>query len=74
MTTIDTLADIAKIEETEDTLYTVLRDLEHAVDERTPPDRKYDIDLQEIVEDLSDALDCLQIGLGRPYVWMLTRR
>jgi hypothetical protein len=29
--------------------------------------------LESVIEDLDDALDSLQLGLGRPYVWLLTR-
>jgi hypothetical protein len=28
---------------------------------------------EELIDALNEALDCLQIGLGRPYVWLLKR-
>jgi hypothetical protein len=28
---------------------------------------------EELIEELNDALDSLQLGLGRPYVWLLNR-
>jgi hypothetical protein len=77
MTTTAT-ADIVKLEAAEETLEQAVRLLECVVDEDLPvthtqKTRRLKDDLELVVGQLNDALDCLQLGLGRPYVWLLYR-
>jgi hypothetical protein len=78
MTTTDTITDIAKLEAAEDALDRAIYELDCIAEDlaispalQRWPGRK---DLVAVIADLNDALDCLQIGLGRPYVWLLARR
>jgi hypothetical protein len=78
MTNTDTAPDVTKLEAAEGTLQQAVRLLECVVDEDLPvthtqKTRRLKDDLELVVEQLNDALDCLQIGLGRPYVWLLAR-
>jgi hypothetical protein len=68
MTTADTTIDIAKLEAAEDKLKEALDELLNITERK---DTLINLDL--LAEQLNDALDCLQIGLGRPYVWLLNR-
>jgi hypothetical protein len=71
MTTTDTPADIAKLEAAEDKLERAMNALYLIADEVRP--KSVAAEIECLVDDLNDALDCLRIGLGRPYVWLLSR-
>jgi hypothetical protein len=73
-----TATDTAKLEAAEETLEQAVRLLECVVDEDLPvthtqKTRRLKDNLELVVGQLNEALDCLQIGLGRPYIWLLAR-
>jgi hypothetical protein len=75
----DIHADIAKLEAAEDKLEQALAELDRcSVFQIAPHARPKRIaaiaaELEAVLDDLKEALDCLQLGLGRPYVWLLNR-
>jgi hypothetical protein len=83
MTTIGTITDTAKLEAAEDKLKQAVADLHrivgHLADfaERNADEDSEGSDLPTwldlLADDLNEVLDCLQIGLGRPYAWLLYR-
>jgi hypothetical protein len=79
MTVADTITDTAKLEAAEDRLERAITELHRitAVAElnagRDDDRSSIVIDLELVIDELTDALDCLQLGLGRPYVWLLGR-
>jgi hypothetical protein len=83
MTTTDAITDIAQIEAAEGALESALTQLHRtaAAPEFNADDDDDDDDaepsialrLEWVIKELTDALDSLQLGLGRPYVWLLSR-
>jgi hypothetical protein len=71
MTTTDTTTDTAQLEAAEDKLERAMNALYRIADEVRP--KRVAAEIECLVDDLNDALDCLQLGLGRPYVWLLSR-
>ena len=80
--------DVAKLAVAEDTLERTVHQLESAAflacglaaesdddddDDEPGPQARLAAELTDLVEDLHDALDCVQTAMGRPYVWLLSR-
>ena len=79
--------DVAELEVAEDTLERTVHQLESAAffacglaaesdddeDDEPGPHARLAAELIDLVEDLHDALDRVQMALGRPYVWLLSR-
>ena len=78
---------VAKLEVAEDALERMVRQLESAAffacglaaesddddDDEPGPQARLAAELTYLVEDLHDVLDHVQMALGRPYVWLLSR-
>jgi hypothetical protein len=79
--------DVTKLEVAEDTLERMMHPLERAAflayslaadsddddDDEPGPQATLSTMLNDCVDELRDALDCVQMALGRPYVWLLSR-
>lgn len=79
--------DVAQLETAEDTLERTVHQLESAAffacglaaesndneDAEPGPHARLAAELTYLVEDLHDVLDRVQMALGRPYVWLLSR-
>lgn len=79
--------DVTKLEVAEDTLGRMVRPLESAAslayglaadfddddDDEPGPQATLSAMLTDLVDELHAALDCVQMALGRPYVWLLSR-
>lgn len=79
--------DAAELEVAEDILERMVHQLESAAffacglaaesddddDDEPGPQARLAAELTYLVAELHDVLDCVQMALGRPYVWLLSR-